>query len=949
MRIAGSRGCDDRPMTIRNLGRAFRPRSVAIIGASTREGSVGRIVLRNVVHGGFAGPVWPVNPKARTIDGITCFARVADLPDAPDLAVIVAPPTTIPGLIGELGAKGTRTVIVITAGLTKANGLRQAMLDAAKPYLLRIIGPNTLGMMVPPVALDASFSHHAPAKGTLALLSQSGAIVTSLVDWAAARGIGFSHVVSMGDMADVDTGDGLDWLASDLDARAVLMYLETITEPRKFLSAARAASRVKPVVAIKSGRHAQAAQAAATHTGALAGSDRVADAALRRCGVLRVHDLDDLFAAAATLARYRPLERARVGIVTNGGGAGVLAVDRLLDHGGELATLSDATIAALDRELPATWSRANPVDIIGDAPPERYRAAITAVAADPQVDVLLVLNCPTAMASSLDAARAVAALTQAGHVAGKPVVAAWLGDATAAAARRHLEAAGIACHGDPGDAARSVAWLDDWSRARRMLMRVPEHTSADVEGRRADAAAIFARVAAEGRRMLTEVEAKGVLAAYGVPVPRTIVVDAGDPAGVTDATMAAARQLFSAGHAKVVVKLLSKLVSHKSDLGGVVLDLETPQAAADAARDIAARFTPARPGESPDGFAVQPMVVRKRAHELIVGVSRDRIFGPVIAFGAGGTAVEVLDDIAIGLPPLDDVLGGDLIDATRIGRLLAGWRDRPAADRTAVLHAINAVSALVVDFACIDALDVNPLLADEHGVVALDARIEIDPARVNEPAPNPDLAIRPWPADWQREHVVRPRADADMAVASGSRYPLRPIKPQDVGLYRDFFARLTPEDVRLRFLSPRKSFSDDELLRMTQLDYGREIAFVALHPDGSLVGVSRLACDPDGAEAEYAVIVRSDQQRLGLGRALMELLLDYAAAKGIGLVYGHVLAENDSMLGMCRALGFNVAIESSEPGVRIVTRALSTPSSPVPPIEVPSPGVGSPPTSMVGP
>ncbi len=911
-------------MTIRNLSRAFRPRSVAVVGATTREGAVGRVVLRNLVNAGFAGPVWPVNPKHRSIDGLPCFATVADLPDAPDLAVIVTPPATVPGLIAELGARGTRAAVVITAGLTIENGLRQAMLDAARPHMLRVIGPNTLGLIVPPVALDASFAHRMPAKGRLALLSQSGAIVTSLIDWAAARGIGFSHAVSLGDMADVDTGDGLDWLASDMDARAVLMYLESIQQPRKFMTAARAASRVKPVVAIKAGRHAQSAQAAATHTGALAGSDRVADAALRRCGVLRVKDLGELFAAAATLARYRPLERARVGIVTNGGGAGVLAVDRLLDHGGELAALSAATIAELDTSLPPTWSRANPVDIIGDAPPDRYRAAITAVAADPGVDVLLVMNCPTAMASSLDAAQALASLVKDGTIDGKPVIAAWLGEATAGAAREQLEAAGIACHGDPGDAARTVAWLDDWSKARRLLLRVPEHTSADVAGRRSDAAAVFARVAAEGRRMLTEVEAKTVLAAYGVPVP-TITVGAD-----ADAVDRAARTLFDAGHAKVVVKLLSRSVSHKSDIGGVVLDLETPQAARDAALAIGARFAAARPGEVPDGYAVQPMVVRKRAHELIVGVTRDRIFGPVILFGAGGTAVEVTDDTAIGLPPLDDVLGGDLIDATRIGRLLAGYRDRPAADRDSVLRAINAVSALVVDFACITALDVNPLLADEAGVIALDARIEIDPARVNEAGPNADLAIRPWPADWQREHVAPSSRDRVVADA-GMRYALRPIKPQDVGLYQDFFAKTRPDDIRLRFLSPRRSFSDDEVLRMTQLDYAREMAFVALHPDGSLAGVSRLACDPDDHEAEYAVIVRSDQQGRGLGRALMNLLLDYARAKGVARIVGHVLAENDAMLSMSRGLGFKIAIDMSDAGVRRVELVLAQKPSPPPP------------------
>ncbi len=893
-------------MSIRNLAKAFRPKSVAVIGASTREGAVGRIVLRNLVEAGFEGLVWPVNPKTPEIDGLPCFKRVADLPAAPDLAVIVTPPQTVPDLIHELGAKGTRAALVISAGLTQANGLRQAMLDAAKPYVLRIIGPNTLGLIVPPVALNASFSHRFPGTGKLALLSQSGAIVTSLIDWAAARDIGFSHVASLGDMADVDTADGLDWLASDIDARAVLMYLESVSQPRKFMSAARAVSRVKPVVAIKAGRHALAAQAAATHTGALAGGDRVADAALRRAGVLRVRDLEELFAAAATLARYKPLERARVGIVTNGGGAGVLAVDRLLDHGGELATLSPQTIAALDGHLPATWSRANPVDIIGDAPPARYREALLTVAADPEVDVLLVLNCPTAMASSLDAAEAVAALVTQGYVAGKPLVAAWLGEATAAAARARLEAAGIACHADPGDAARSVAWLDHWSRAQRSLMRVPGHTSADVAGCRSEVAAVFARVAADGRSMLTESEAKAVLAPYGLPVPATLVVK--DVQGV----ISAASKLMSEGHAKVVVKLHSRSVSHKSDLGGVVLDLATPQAAGDAAAGIAQRFAAARGGELLEGFAVQPMVQRKRAYELIIGVSRDPVFGPAILFGAGGTAVEVLDDTAVGLPPLDDVLGSDLIDATRIGRLLAGYRDRAPVDRAAVLYAINAVSALVVDFACIDALDVNPLLADEDGVIALDARIQINPARVHEPGPNRDLAIQPWPADWQRSH----------RASQGEVFSLRPIKPQDITLYRTFFESLSQQDLRLRFLSPRKHFSDDEVLRMTQLDYARELAFVALDSSGSLAGVSRLACDPDGQEAEYAIIVRSNLQRRGLGRALMSMLLDYAAQAGVARIVGHVLSENQPMLDLCRSLGFSVALDPEEPGLMRVLKLL---------------------------
>ncbi|WP_292132834.1 acetate--CoA ligase family protein, partial [Mesorhizobium sp.] len=386
-------------MTIRNLEHAFAPKSVAVFGASVREGSVGHVVFDNIVSGGFEGDIWPVNPKYSQIADRQCYAEAADLPDVPDLGVIVTPPETVPGIVRDLAEKGTRTAVVITAGLTRENGLRQAMLDAAKPTLFRIIGPNTVGLMIPPMKLNAGFAHMAAKSGNIALLSQSGAIATSLIDWAADNNVGFSQIVSLGDMADVDVGDCLDMLAGDMHTHAIVMYLETIPNPRKFMSAARAAARLKPVIVIKSGRHEQAAKAAATHTGALSGADRVVDAALRRAGILRVEGLAELFDAVETTARFAPLERARVGIVTNGGGAGVLAVDQLIDCNGELAELAPGTIARLDAVLPATWSHANPVDIIGDAPPERYRVAVEAIAADAGTDVVLVMNCPTGLGS----------------------------------------------------------------------------------------------------------------------------------------------------------------------------------------------------------------------------------------------------------------------------------------------------------------------------------------------------------------------------------------------------------------------------------------------------------------------------------------------------------------------------------------------------------------------
>ncbi|WP_163268933.1 bifunctional acetate--CoA ligase family protein/GNAT family N-acetyltransferase [Chelativorans alearense] len=892
-------------MTIRNLERAAHPKSVAIFGASRREGSVGRILIENIIQGGFEGAIWPINPKYREICGLPCHAHTRDLPAAPDLAVIATPPSTVPGIISDLGEMGARAAVVITAGLTLENGLRQAMLDAAKPHLFRIIGPNTVGVLIPPLKLNASFAHLAAPTGGIALLSQSGAIATSLIDWAAQEGVGFSQIVSLGDMADVDVGDCLDMLAGDAHTRAILLYLETIPNPRKFMSAARAAARVKPVIAIKSGRHEQAAKAAATHTGALSGADAVVDAALRRAGILRVNDLGELFDAAEIVARFRPLSRARVGIVTNGGGAGVLAVDRLVDCGGELAALSEETIERLDRDLPANWSRANPVDIIGDAPATRYRNAVEAVAADTATDALLVINCPTGLASPAEAAVAVSQLAKDGTLDGKPLLTCWLGEKTAREGRDILQSSGIASFETPGDAALAVSYLDQWSRAQEALTRVPASDGEDIERDRGKALAIFEQAAVEGRRMLTEPEAKAVIEAYGIPVPQTVV--AKSPADVRNAAVTLLET-----SSKVVVKLLSKTLSHKSDVGGVTLGITSAEKAHKAAAAIEQRLRESGQWREDDGFVVQPMVVRKHAHELILGMSGDPIFGPAVLFGAGGTAVEVVADTAIGLPPLDSVLAGDLMDRTRIGRLLAGYRDRAPADRSAVIQALNALSQLTVDFPCVVSMDINPLLADSEGVIALDARIEIEPAALKQQGPNPALTIRPYPAGWEKELAL-----------GGRRYRLRPIKPADVVLYPAFLEKVSPEDIRLRFLAPRKHFPHEMLLRLTQLDYEREMAFIALSAeDGALAGIGRLSADPDKEAAEFALLVRTDLKGHGLGWALLSQLVDYGKAEGFSCIEGIVLAENEGMLTMCREFGFVIRLHPDEPGAMLATLML---------------------------
>ncbi|MEJ0097208.1 MAG: bifunctional acetate--CoA ligase family protein/GNAT family N-acetyltransferase [Bauldia sp.] len=889
-------------MTIRNLEFAFRAKSIAVIGASTREGSVGQKVMRNVQGAGFAGAIWPVNPHYESLYGLQCWPTVAALPGAPDLAVIATPAATVPGLIAELGARGNRAAVVLTAGLTRESGLRQTMLEAARPYNLRIIGPNGLGLFVPAIGLNASFAHLTPSDGKLAFLSQSGALASAVLDWAVDRRIGFSTVVSLGDMADVDVADLLDMLAGDGSTDAVLLYLETVINTRKFMSAARAAARMKPVIVIKSGRSPAAAKAAATHTGALAGADGVIDAAFRRSGLLRVRDLEDLFDAAETLARFRPIERGRLGIVTNGGGAGVLAVDRLVDFGGELSTLSPQTIAALDAALPATWSHGNPVDIIGDAGPERYDAAIAAVFADANVDALLVMACPTALASAEGSAEAVAATVKRLNAEGsqpyKPVLTSWLGEHDAAPARARLREAGIATYDTPADAVESLSYLTGYSQAQRALSRTPPDLPTDFTVDAAAARALLAKVAAEGRTTLTEPEAKAVLACFGIPVVETHVAER-----LEDVEGIAAELL---GRTKAIaVKLLSRDVSHKSDVGGVVLGLRSAAAAKAAAGEIIERLKANVPTARIDGFTVQAMVDRPNAHELIVGVNEDNLFGPIILFGAGGTSVEVVADTAIALPPLDLKLAHDLIGQTRIAKLLAGYRDRAPADVDAVALALVRVSQMVIDCPEIGALDINPLLADSNGVIAVDARVVIDPKRIGDKAPNERLAIRPYPSAWEKR----------VRTLTGRELNLRPIRPEDARLYPDFTDKLEGRDLRLRVLAPRKFFAHDFLARLTQIDYAREMAFVALDPEsGALLGVSRLVADPDYTRAEYAVIVRSDVKGTGIGWSLMEHLIAYARAEGLKRLEGTVLAENTRMLEMCRQLGFSVEPDPDNAG-----------------------------------
>ncbi len=870
-------------MSTRNLDKLFEPKSVVAIGASARAGSVGEAVTRNLLAGGFKGDIHLVNTKGGEIAGRPVMRSIADMPRPADLAVIMTPPETVPALLGNLGARGTKVAVVLTSGpgggplARVANATwREELLKAAQPHLLRIVGPNCIGYAVPRIGLNASFGPGNLKAGKIAAIAQSGAVLAALADWGSAQGIGFSHLFSMGDMADVDFGDVLDMLARDYETRAILMYVEGITQARKFMSAARGIARVKPVIVLKAGRHAAAAQAAASHSGSMAGSAAVYDAAFARAGLVRVAGLGELFDAAETLGHSIVPRNERLAILTNGGGVGIVTTDLLLDGGGELATLSDETIGQLDRLLPRIWSRANPVDVVGDADGARYAAALDTLAADRAVGAVLAINVPTALTSAEDAARAIASALGAKRV---PVIGCWIGGPEAEAGRRILHDRHIPAYDTPLRAVRGFMHIVQYRRGQRALQRTPPSIP-DVRSDTARVRAIVKGALDERRELLTEPEALQVLAAYGIPVVQTEVVADG-----AEAAAAARRIGFP-----VVVKVLSREITHKSDVGGVALDLSSEQAVIDTVRDMTDKACTAAPGAKLDGFVVQPMVRRPHAIEIILGATEDPVFGPIVMVGHGGVATEVIDDKALALPPLDAVLAEEALSRTRVDRLLRGYRDRPPAAREAVGAAMIQLSQLIADVDEVAEVDINPLLVDAGGVVVVDARIVVRQPVNHERGAR--FAIKPYPVELETEVEHR-----------GERLRIRPIRPQDESALGEFVKHMSREDIRLRFFGPIRELTHEMAARLTQIDYDREMAFLLL--DGEeLLGVGRLAAEPNFEQAEFALVVATDQQRRGYGELLLRHVIAYARSRGIKQVIGHVLRENEKMLALTERLGF---------------------------------------------
>jgi acetyltransferase len=897
-------------MSTYRLKNLLSPRSVALVGASPRHGSVGRAILNNVRKAQFKGEFGLVNPRYREINGVETVRSLGQLPFVPELVVVTAPARFVPGLIDEAGRRGAAGAVIVSAGLGHGpDSLADAAERAAQKYGMRLIGPNCLGIMMPGASLNASFSAHMPAGGNLALISQSGAIAAGMVDWAAQRAVGFSGIVSIGDQLDVDIADLLDYFALDEKTQAILLYIEAIKDARKFMSAARAAARVKPVVVVKSGRMAQGAKAAATHTGALAGADAVYDAAFQRAGILRVSDLRELFDCAETLGRVKSPPGKRLAILTNGGGIGVLAVDRLVELDGVPAEISPSTREKLDAVLPPTWSKSNPVDIVGDADAARYAAALELLLADASNDAVLVMNVQTAIARADDIAEAVIGVVRnyrATHrTLPKPVLAVWVGAEHSIVDL--LSSAGIPNYPTGGDAVRGFMHLVRHREVVEALAQVPPAMPSEFAPDVDAARQIVATALADDRHWLDPIEIKKLFDAYEIAIVPTFAAADAEEA----ATHAAA--LFAQG-STVVLKIMSRDIVHKSDVGGVVLNLTNVDAVRKAAADILARARSLRPDARVSGLMVQAMVVRAKARELILGLADDPTFGTVVVFGRGGTAVEIINDKALGLPPLDLHLARGLIERTRVSRLLRAYRDVPAVKEDAVAMVLVKLAQMAADIPEIHGLDINPLFADQSGVLAVDARVVIGRAERKFGGSGPaNFAVRPYPSQWQRQ----------IEVKDGWRVFARPIRPEDEPLIHEMLKHVTMQDLRLRFFAAMKEFSHEFIARLTQLDYARAMAFVAFdEATGELVGVVRIHSDSIYESGEYAILLRSDLKGRGLGWALMQMIIEYAKSEGLKTISGDVLAENTVMLAMCRSLGFEVRPDPVEHDICIVRLAL---------------------------
>ncbi|RTL48668.1 MAG: GNAT family N-acetyltransferase [Rhodocyclaceae bacterium] len=882
------------------LTSLFEPKSVAIIGASERPDSIGATLVRNMLDGDYKGQVFAVNPRHETLYGRPCYASIADIPQKVDVAAICTRAVHVPDVVEACGKAGVKAVVVISGGFAEAGAegmmLERRTLEIARRYKVRLLGPNCLGIMRPSNGLNLTFAKGGAMPGTIGLVSQSGALCTAILDWALPNRVGFSAVMSLGTESDVDFGEALDYLVSDSRTEHIFLYIEGIRNSRRFMSALRAAARVKPVLLIKVGKNPAGGRAAFSHTGAMAGNDDVFDAAVRRAGVVRLHTVDQMYAAASALFLHFHPHGNRLAIITNGGGPGAMAADHATDIGIPLAELTEATLDKLDAVLPRNWSQDNPVDIIGDAGPDRYAAALTACLDDPQVDGALVILTPQAMSDPTQAARIVADVA---HHSRKPLVTCWMGEEQVREARLLLRSAGIPSFRTPEPAVEMFSHISSYYRNKQLLMQVPGASAADhAEPQLPSARLVIETALMEGRHHLSEMESKALLAAFHIPIAQAVVARSS-----TEAMMLAEELGLP-----VAMKVVSPEIENKSDVGGVRLNLHSLSAVRLAYEQIVEEVKDHSPEAHIHGVSVEPMVQKPRGRELRLGILRDPIFGPAITLSLGGTVIEQRSERVVALPPLNSFLVADMLKSEKLRSRLNEFRNLPALNEKVLEGVLLRLSEMVCELPWIQELDINPLIVDEQGAVAVDARVHIDPLP-RKAGRYDHMAIHPYPAYLQEDFIAK----------DGRQVHIRPIQPEDAHLAQYFVQHLSQESRYFRFMNTIRELSPVQLVRLTQIDYDREMALVALSDEEGAsreVGVVRYASNPDGESCEFAIVVADGWQGTGLARQLMLRIIDTARQQGFRYMTGDFLTENSRMLKFVSDLGFKLQPHPEDPGLR---------------------------------
>ena len=879
------------------LEKIFKPRTIAAIGASDQEGSVGNALIKNLLAGDFNGKVYPVNPKRKTIQGVPCFRSVSQIPEKVDLAVIATPARVVPAVVEECGRSGVGGLVILSAGFAEAGeegkAMYQDILKKARSYKMRVIGPNCLGFIHPAMGINASFAADMALPGNIAFISQSGALCTGILDWSLEQSVGFSHFVSIGSMVDVGFADLIDYFGNDPNTSSIIIYMESLKDSRRFMSAARAFARNKPIIVLKSGKSEAGAKASMSHTGSLAGNDAVFEAAFRRAGIISVERIAQLFNIAQALAMQPLPVRNRLAIVTNAGGPGVLATDFLTANGGELAALSTETMERLDAILPPHWSHNNPVDVLGDAGAEKYQEAVRLCDADAQVDATLVILTPQEVTDPSAIAEALAAIkTQ------KPVFACWMGESQVREGREILERAKIPNYLYPESAVDVFLKMYKYSKNLELFYETPPNVPEKLNFEKTAARDLLKGIMATGRYQLNELEAKQLLNYYDIATP---------PGEVLQTAEAAADYAIEIGF-PVAMKIASADIAHKTEVGGIKLNLQSEQAVAEAFQEIVSNARSHQPEAKIDGVRVEKMI--KKPYELLIGSNKDPIFGPVIVFGTGGIYVELYKDTSMGLPPQNMALAQRIIENTKAYKLLQGFRGMPAVDLESIQFLLVKFSYLLMDLPEIKEVDINPYAVDEQGGVALDAHIVLDEDYVaNSKRPYDHLVICPYPTQYRRE----------IELKNGQKAILRPIRPEDEPIEAAMFNHVSQQSIYFRFFSHSFDVSHDSLVRYTQIDYDREMAIIALvEEDGvqKMAGVVRVISDAWNETAEYAILVADPWQDQGLGTALTDFILEITRERGIQKLYAEVLHLNEVMSHVLKKRGFQV-VERSPEGIRL--------------------------------